>query len=135
MKKYILLILAIIFPVVIVYIYYAIYDMMGNNALCTFREVTGLECPGCGGQRSLHFLLHGDVLLALHYNVFFVIALPFLAYFYVMAVRVYILNQKECLKSFVFSSWFGFSLLAFVVLFFILRNIPFWPFTYLAPPV
>ncbi|MFV0420396.1 MAG: DUF2752 domain-containing protein [Dysgonomonas sp.] len=135
MKKYILLILSIIFPVVIVYVYYSIYDMMGNNALCTFREATGLECPGCGGQRSLHYLLHGNILQALHYNLFFVIALPFLAYFYVMAIRVYILNQKECLKSFIFSSWFGFSLLAFLILFFILRNIPFWPFTYLAPSV
>jgi len=134
MKKYILLVLAILFPIVIFFVYYAIYDMTGDNALCSFKGVTGLECPGCGGQRSLYLLLHGDILQALRYNAFFIIALPFLAYFYIMAVRVYILKQERCLKSFVFNSWFGFSLLAFVILFFILRNIPVCPFTYLAPP-
>ncbi|MDR2955256.1 MAG: DUF2752 domain-containing protein [Prevotella sp.] len=134
MKKYILLSLAIIFPLVITYTYYAIYDMFGDNSLCTFKDATGLECPGCGGQRSIYFLLHGDVLQALRYNAFFIIALPFLSYFYYRAVRVYILGQKEHLKSFVFTPTFGFSLLAFVILFFILRNIPVWPFIYLAPP-
>lgn len=135
MKKYLLLILAIIFPFIIVYTYFEIYNTTGNNALCTFREATGLECPGCGGQRSLHFLLHGDFIQALRYNAFFVIALPFLTYFYIMATKVYILKQKQFLKSFVFSSWFGFTLLIVVILFFILRNIPISPFTYLAPPL
>lgn len=135
MKKYLLLILSILFPIIVVYVYYTIYDMTGDNALCSFREVTGLECPGCGGQRSMHLLLHGNFLQALRYNVFFVVGMPFLAYFYIMAVRVYILKQEKYLKSFVFTSWFGFALLIFVVTFFILRNIPIWPFTLLAPPL
>lgn len=134
MKKYLLLTLAIILPIAVIFVYFAIYDMAGNNALCSFKGLTGLECPGCGGQRSLHFLLHGNILMALRYNAFFVIAMPFLAYFYIMAVRVYILKQEKCLRSFVFTSWFGFGLLIIVILFFILRNIPLWPFTYLAPP-
>ncbi|WP_108823317.1 DUF2752 domain-containing protein [Dysgonomonas sp. Marseille-P4361] len=134
MKKYLLLILAILFPIAVAFVYYAIYDMQGDNALCSFKALTGLECPGCGGQRSVHFLLHGEVLEALRYNAFFVIALPFLAYFYVMFILVYVLKQEKYLKSFVFTSWFGFGLLIVVVLFFILRNIPVSPFLYLAPP-
>lgn len=134
MKKYILLISAILFPIVIIVVYYAIYNMAGDNAPCTFKTVTGLECPGCGGQRTLHFLLHGNILEALRYNVFFVVAGPFLAYFYYMAVRVYILGQEKYLRCFVFKPWFGYTLLITVILFFILRNIPTWPFTYLAPP-
>lgn len=134
MKKYLLLILAILLPVAVAFVYYAIYDMTGDNALCSFKAVTGLECPGCGGQRSVHFLLHGDIMQALRYNSFFVIALPFLAYFYIMFVLVYVLKKEKYLKSFVFTSWFGFGLLIVVILFFILRNIPISPFIYLAPP-
>ena len=28
---------------------------------CVFRAATGLKCPGCGMQRALHLLLHGQV--------------------------------------------------------------------------
>lgn len=135
-NQYLLLAAAILLPVAILYFYYAYYTVSESGWInqCTIHRFTGLECPGCGGQRSLHLLLHGDVAGALHYNAFFVIALPFLIYFYYMAVRVYLLKQKEYLNSFIFKPWFGFSLLAFIILFFILRNIPVIPFTYLAPP-
>lgn len=139
MKKYriLALLIVIIIPLIIIGFYHTFYKIEDTNWInqCTIHRFTGLECPGCGGQRSLHLLLHGDIEQALHYNAFFVISLPFLAYFYIMAVRVYILKQKSCQKSFIFSSWFGFGLLTFVILFFILRNIPVWPFTYLAPPI
>lgn len=134
MKKIILLILALLFPIVIIVVYYSFYNMAGDNALCSFREITGFECPGCGGQRALHLLLHGDISGAFRHNAFFIIVLPFLAYFYYMAIRVYVLKQERYLKSFAFSSAFGYSLLISVILFFVLRNIPFWPFYYLAPP-
>ncbi|MDR2948877.1 MAG: DUF2752 domain-containing protein [Dysgonomonas sp.] len=134
MKKYILIILAILLPIVIFLVYYFIYNISENNGLCSFKEITGLECPGCGGQRSIYYLLHGDILQALHYNAFFILAAPFLLYFYYLGVRVYILKQERYLKSFVFSSYFAYSLLISVVVFFILRNIPISPFTYLAPP-
>lgn len=134
MKKTILAIQAILLPVIIAFVYYFIYNISANNGLCSFKEITGLECPGCGGQRSIYHLLHGDVLQALHYNAFFIIAAPFLLYFYYIGVRVYILKQEQYLKSFVFSSYFAYSLLIAVIVFFILRNIPLFPFTYLAPP-
>lgn len=28
---------------------------------CSFKELTGFECPGCGIQRSLIELLHGNL--------------------------------------------------------------------------
>ncbi|MBI3118541.1 MAG: DUF2752 domain-containing protein [Candidatus Hydrogenedentes bacterium] len=42
---------------------------------CFFHHLTGLYCPGCGGQRALHALLHGQVASALDYNV---LAVPLL---------------------------------------------------------
>ncbi|MDR0823533.1 MAG: DUF2752 domain-containing protein [Prevotella sp.] len=134
MKKYILLILAILLPIAVIYVYHSIYNIAGSNSLCSFKEITSLECPGCGGQRCVYYLLHGNILQALRYNAFFVIAIPFLLYFYYIGVRVYILKQERYIKSFVFSSYFAYSLLIVVIVFFILRNIPAFPFTYLSPP-
>ena len=35
---------------------------------CSFHELTGLNCPGCGMQRFLHALMHGHFSEAIHYN-------------------------------------------------------------------
>jgi hypothetical protein len=36
--------------------------------LCTFRRLTGHDCPGCGLTRSFVFLAHGQVLEAFRMN-------------------------------------------------------------------
>lgn len=35
---------------------------------CPFRDLTGLDCPGCGATRAFLSLVHGDLLTALHDN-------------------------------------------------------------------
>jgi hypothetical protein len=35
---------------------------------CVLYTVTGWQCPGCGGLRAAHHLLHGHLALAFHYN-------------------------------------------------------------------
>lgn len=32
-----------------------------HQGTCSFREMTGIDCPGCGLQRSLLALLKGDL--------------------------------------------------------------------------
>jgi hypothetical protein len=49
--------------------------------LCYFRKWTGWLCPGCGGLRATHQLLHGHVLAAWRLNPLFVGGLPVLAFF------------------------------------------------------
>jgi hypothetical protein len=46
---------------------------------CVFREATGCLCPGCGSGRATHSLLHGRLALAWRCNPLFVIALPLMA--------------------------------------------------------
>jgi len=45
---------------------------------CPLREVTGFDCPGCGGLRAAHSLLHGDLLGAFDHNVVVTLLLPVL---------------------------------------------------------
>lgn len=46
---------------------------------CPFRVLTGgWLCPGCGSQRAVHALLHGDVARAFGFNALLVLSLPYL---------------------------------------------------------
>lgn len=45
---------------------------------CPFRMLTGWYCPGCGGLRMTHDLLHGDIPAAAVDNVFVLAGLPLL---------------------------------------------------------
>ena len=44
--------------------------------VCAFHQVTGLDCPGCGGLRATHALLHGHISEALHFNAMVVFSAP-----------------------------------------------------------
>lgn len=41
----------------------------GHYPACPLLRYTGLYCPGCGGLRSAHAVVHGDLTAALHDNV------------------------------------------------------------------
>jgi hypothetical protein len=40
----------------------------GHYPVCPLLRHTGLYCPGCGGLRSAHAFVHGDLPAALHAN-------------------------------------------------------------------
>lgn len=46
--------------------------------VCRFHQWTGLLCPGCGGTRAVHHLLHGRLALAYQYNPGVFLAVPIL---------------------------------------------------------
>ena len=43
---------------------------------CAFYQITGWQCPGCGGLRAMHQLLRGQILTALQMNALAVLFLP-----------------------------------------------------------
>ena len=87
---------------------------------CMFHQLTGLYCPGCGATRALSAMLHGDVKASLHNNALL---------FPLLALIVFLLMKPETsLKQ-----PFAITIVAVVLAFTILRNIPAAPFTYLAP--
>jgi len=47
----------------------------GHYPLCPTKYLTGWDCPGCGGLRSVHALMHGDVVGALDHNALVVLLL------------------------------------------------------------
>lgn len=60
-------------------VYYAL-DPSTTSAFprCTFLQLTGYKCPGCGSQRAIHALLHGDVAAAFKYNAILFIFVPWI---------------------------------------------------------
>ena len=80
---------------------------------CLFRAMTGFLCPGCGATRAVHHLLHGDVGGALRLN-----ALLF-------AVPPFVIASRS--QRFITSRAVGWTALAVVLAWWIVRNTPFWP--------
>ncbi len=103
----------------------------GNYPTCPFLFVTGCYCPGCGTLRALATLVEGDVRGAMGYNPLTVLALPVLAVlaFGVLSERVRWLPRVK-LRVSPFAAW---TLLAVILIFWGLRNIPISPFVMLAP--
>jgi hypothetical protein len=113
--------------------YLYIFNPAGSGIypICPFHALTGLYCPGCGTGRALHQLLHGNVLAAMRLNSFAVIMLPPIAYWMVSSGLQFI-GRKPLPSKFIPAFWIW-MLLAVILLYWVLRNVPYYPFTLLAP--
>lgn len=98
---------------------------------CPFHTLTGLNCPGCGTLRGLHQLTHGHLLTALNYNVLMVLSLPFFGYTFVSYALVAV-RGRGLPKPFIRPVFLK-AILWIYIAFWILRNIPVYPFTLLSP--
>ena len=107
---------------------------IGYALPCPFHSLTGLWCPGCGGQRALFLLLQGDVVASFRSNIFLIPIIVFLFYWYVDWVEQTFFEQRKKLYTNHTTNYFR-LILWIVLIYFVLRNLPFFPFTYLAPPV
>ncbi len=100
---------------------------------CLFHQWSGLHCAGCGMTRATHALLQGDVLTALRYNplIMGLILTGVLA----LACEGIARWSGKNLPLRLHPSWrLVRGLVVLLIAFWIMRNIPNWPFTLLAPP-
>jgi len=100
---------------------------------CPLNQATGLYCPGCGNTRALHALVHLDFIGMLNYNFLFPFVFIILGWLFageylnlLMGRRILWLPKRVPAILIIL---FCFVVIAFVIL----RNIPIYPFTILAP--
>ena len=83
---------------------------------CTFRQLSGFDCPGCGITRALHALLHGRIGEAFRLNAML---------FPLMGLAL--LGAPSFLRgrtpSFMMHRWFGWATLVVVTAWWIGRNV------------
>lgn len=88
--------------------------------VCVLRQTTGVSCPGCGTQRAVHALLHGDIAAAWGFNALFVVLIP------VVAFLVWVETQRRRrpqLYMRVYGKWTAVAAIAVLAGWMLLRNL------------
>ena len=98
---------------------------------CPFLALTGFHCPGCGTLRALHQLLNGHLTAAFGLNPLTILALPFVGYAFLSTLVLAATGRR--LPAMVIPVAWIWALLGAIILFWVLRNIPIYPFSLLAP--
>lgn len=98
---------------------------------CPFFWVTGCYCPGCGSLRALHQLMRGHLLTAFGLNPLMMLSLPFLGYSALSQARLAMVGSP--LKSVFIGPRPIWGLLVLILSYWVLRNVPVYPFSLLAP--
>ncbi len=103
----------------------------GSYPPCPFNFATGLHCPGCGSLRGTYALIHDhDLAQAFAYNPLAVVMLPLIVAWLVWGVVVDLRSKGRPRGV---RPWVLYTLLGVIVTYWVVRNIPVEPFTYLAP--
>ena len=100
---------------------------------CPFHLLTGFYCPGCGSTRMLYFLVHGHPYLAFRQNPLAMLVFPGVLYGLgrQMFARPGAVHSRVRFGR-VHPRWIT-AFLVVVILFTVLRNLPYAPFCALAP--
>ena len=77
---------------------------------CIIRSFTGLQCPGCGLQRALHALLHGEIAASFTYN-------PFIYFTSLILVSIWLFPRMTG------HPFFGYAVALLVVAYTVIRNV------------
>lgn len=135
-KKIFLTLVFIIVPVAVIFsLYYFFYASSGDrwSVQCSFYQTTGYLCPGCGGQRAFHALIHGQWQQVLRYNALTVFIIPFLGYCYFIIIQQFVFKNKGLADKYPLTPGMAYAFLILLFVFFVIRNIPYFPFNYLRP--
>ncbi len=98
---------------------------------CPLYTLTGLACPGCGLTRGFHALFQGDVLTALDYNALIPVFVMFTGFLFLSMVLLAVRGRGLTLGK--FNGPLLWTFLALLLVFGIVRNLPYYPFNILFP--
>ena len=99
--------------------------------VCPFFAITGFACPGCGLTRAFHALFHGDLIVALDFNLLSPVWAVMFGYAWVSLLLVAIRGRG--LPLWMTRPAFLWTFMTVLLVFGVVRNIPVWPFTILFP--
>lgn len=100
---------------------------------CAFHKLTGLHCPGCGMTRAVQATLHGRIGEAFLLNPIGMVLLP-MAFLALGIEIIGWVRGKPVPLRLQLGSRGAWGIVWVVTIFWILRNVPCWPFTLLSPP-
>ena len=108
------------------------YGIAAMPIPCFFHQLTGLHCPGCGMTRATAALVNGDLLSAFRFNPLGVLLLPLALLGLVLESIGWVRNTSPPWR--IPLGKHGAKIIAIaVILFMVLRNLPWFPFSLLAP--
>src|SRR3982074_3411132 len=99
----------------------------GPRPVCPTKALLGIDCPGCGSLRMLYSLLHGNLMAAARFNALGLVAVVLLVWAYL--VWTYGRMTGRRIRSWQHQRWAAMVALSLVVIWFVVRNIPFAPFS------
>ena len=102
--------------------FYYIFNPVESGFMpqCVFHRLTSLSCPGCGSQRMLHAVLHGNIRQAFEANAFLTIISPGLLFLIWLETQR---RRRSRLYARVYSVWFIYTVTALLLVWFVVRNI------------
>lgn len=103
----------------------------GNYPSCPSIALLGVHCPGCGSMRAMHHLAHGDLAGVLSRNILVPIGLVLLAWAWVAWFDRRLGHSRVPALRPPVSVLYG--SIVVLVAFAVLRNLPWAPFSGLAP--
>ena len=110
-----------------------VFGLAKKTPPCIFYEITGLYCAGCGAGRSFLSILRGDFYSAFRYQPLMFVSLPFVSYYCLKQYIAFVFGRDILPFPKIKSSILIISILIIIIAFWILRNIPVFPFNLLAP--
>ncbi len=121
----------IVFLTLGIFYFYFNPNTFAYTPKCYFHSFTGLHCPGCGSQRALHEILHGNIWTGFKHNFLILLAILIIGYkFYIYYVNTIKKQAKKNLLQHNAAPWL---ILVIVLGFWVLRNLPLGAFQILAP--
>jgi len=100
---------------------------------CTFYRATGWYCPGCGMSRALRALMHRRYAAAFGYNPLMMTVLPAVVLGMGLEVLAWVRGPGRRTPRLRVGPRVVIGFVVVVVAYWVLRNLPWRPFTLLAP--